>query len=165
MRGAYLMGPEALHRVKSVAPGTVNAEDSTLPAFVDAPPGQATCQCKSWDRAGRDHRDPAQRDPALAFATRYVYASGEHRRARRQRSGSRGLRPARDLPIPGQQFGYAAHRVIGDAGEHVGEPCARVDVVELGGLDEGVDGGRTPASGIGAGKRPIAPADGDAAQG
>src|SRR5581483_8001443 len=54
---------------------------------------------------------------AVSFHAVLMYASGEHRRARRQRSGSRGLRPARDLPIPGQQFGYAAHRVIGDAGE------------------------------------------------
>jgi hypothetical protein len=41
--------------------------------------------------------------------------------------------------------------VIRDAGEHLGQPGARMNVVELGGLDEGVDGDRAPAPGIGSG--------------
>jgi hypothetical protein len=34
--------------------------------------------------------------------------------------------------------------MIWESGEHVGEPGARVDVVELGGLDQRVDGGGAP---------------------
>jgi hypothetical protein len=41
-------------------------------------------------------------------------------------------------PVPGQQ--------LGDAGEHVGKPGARIDVVELGRLDEPVDDGGAPAA-------------------
>jgi hypothetical protein len=36
--------------------------------------------------------------------------------------------------------------VIWQAREHVGEPSLRVDVVELGGCDQGVDGSGTPAA-------------------
>ncbi len=37
-------------------------------------------------------------------------------------------------PIPGQQLSEFRLRRVGDAGENVGEPRLRVDVVELGGL-------------------------------
>ena len=43
-------------------------------------------------------------------------------------------------------------RVIGDAAQHVGEPGLRVDVVELGGGDQGVDRGGPLAAAIGAGE-------------
>ena len=43
-------------------------------------------------------------------------------------------------------------RVIGDAGEHVGEPGLRVDAVELGGADQRVDRRRAFAAAIGAGR-------------
>jgi len=39
------------------------------------------------------------------------------------------------LPAPGQKFGDAPRRMIGDAGEHVGEIVLRVEAVELGVLD------------------------------
>ena len=38
--------------------------------------------------------------------------------------------------------------MIGDTGEHVGEPGLRVNVVELGGSDRGVNGGRPFAAAI-----------------
>jgi hypothetical protein len=40
----------------------------------------------------------------------------------------------RVAPIPGQQCGQFGDLVIGDPGEHVGEPSLRIDVVELGRL-------------------------------
>src|SRR3546814_5813149 len=53
----------------------------------------------------------------------------------------------------------------GQAFEGVGEPGARIDVVEPAGLDEGVDGRCLSATGVGSGEGPVATADGDAAQG
>ena len=52
------------------------------------------------------------------------------------------------LPVPGQQIGDLAGRVIGDAGEHVGEIGCGLTAVELGGLDQRVDrpAWRPPAS-------------------
>src|SRR5215467_10762908 len=40
------------------------------------------------------------------------------------------------LPAPGQEFGNAPRRMIGDTGEHVGEIVLRVEAVELGALDQ-----------------------------
>jgi hypothetical protein len=37
-------------------------------------------------------------------------------------------------PIPGQEFGDPLGWMIGQAREHVSEPCLRIDVVELGSL-------------------------------
>ena len=51
--------------------------------------------------------------------------------------------------------------MIRQAGQHVGEPSLRIDVVELGGGDEGVDRRRTPAAVIGAGEGPISSAHGN----
>ena len=45
----------------------------------------------------------------------------------------------------------APGRVIGQAGEQVGEPSLRIDVVELGGGDQRIDGGGAPAAFIGSG--------------
>ena len=39
----------------------------------------------------------------------------------------------------------ALRRVIGQAGEHVGEPSLRIDVIELGGGNQRLDGSGTPA--------------------
>ena len=55
--------------------------------------------------------------------------------------------------------------MVGQPGEDVGEPGLRVDVVELGGFDEGVDGGGALATVVGTGEGPVATADGDTAQG
>ena len=40
------------------------------------------------------------------------------------------------LPIPRQQFMKSLLWHIGDAGEYVGKPGARVNAVQLGGLDQ-----------------------------
>ena len=69
------------------------------------------------------------------------------------------------MPVPGQEFGNAPRRMVGDADEHVGEIVLRVETVELGTLDQGVDCSGAAASGIGAGKQIILAANGDTAQG
>jgi hypothetical protein len=53
--------------------------------------------------------------------------------------------------------------MIGDAGEHVGEPRLRVDVVELGRGDQGVHRGGALATGIGAGEQPRPAPEGNSA--
>jgi hypothetical protein len=40
----------------------------------------------------------------------------------------------RIVPVPRQEFIEFAHRLISNAGENVGKPSLRIDVVELGGL-------------------------------
>ena len=65
------------------------------------------------------------------------------------------------MPIPGQEFGNAPRRMVGDADEHVGEIVLRVETVELGTLDQGVDCSGAAASGIGAGKQIILAANGN----
>src|SRR5512147_753729 len=42
--------------------------------------------------------------------------------------------------VPGEQVGDAVDGVVGDAGEHVAEPGFRVKEIELGGLEQGVEG-------------------------
>jgi hypothetical protein len=60
----------------------------------------------------------------------------------------RQRRPGGRSPVPGEEFVDALHRVIGQPGQHVGEPSLRVDAVELGGLDQGVDRRRPLAATI-----------------
>jgi hypothetical protein len=57
------------------------------------------------------------------------------------------LRP----PIPRQEFVYALGGMIREAGQHVGKPSLRIDVVELGGGDEGIDRSGAPATLVGRG--------------
>ena len=64
--------------------------------------------------------------------------------------------------VPGQQLVETSDRMVGDAGEHVGESSLGVDVVELGGGDQAVDDGVTLASTIGAGEQPRLAAERDA---
>ncbi len=54
--------------------------------------------------------------------------------------------------------------MVGHARQHVGEPGLGIDVVELGGLDQGVDGGGAAAALVGAGECPVVASDGDAAR-
>jgi hypothetical protein len=54
--------------------------------------------------------------------------------------------------------------MIGQAGEHIGEPGLRVDVIELGGLDQRIDGGGAPAAFVGSGEGPVLAPDGDGPQ-
>ena len=55
--------------------------------------------------------------------------------------------------MPGQEVGDLPGRVIGDAGEHIGEVVLRVEAVEFGALDQRVERGGAATTGIGAGER------------
>jgi hypothetical protein len=55
--------------------------------------------------------------------------------------------------------------VIVDAGEHIGEPGARIDVVELSGLKQGVHDGGTLSAAFGSREEPGFAAESDTAQG
>ena len=52
------------------------------------------------------------------------------------------------MPVPGQEFGDAPRRVVGNAGEHVGEIVLWIETVELGAFDQRVNGGGAAAAGI-----------------
>ncbi len=54
--------------------------------------------------------------------------------------------------------------VIGDTAQRVGEPCTRIDVVELCGDDQAVDGGSVFTAAIRSGEQPDFASDRDAAQ-
>jgi hypothetical protein len=68
------------------------------------------------------------------------------------------------LVVPGQQLVDLTLGMVGDAVDGVAQPGFGIDLVELGGLDEAVDGGGAVAALIGAGEQPVLAADGDAAQ-
>lgn len=55
--------------------------------------------------------------------------------------------------------------MLGDTREDNGEPSLRIDVVELGGDDEGLTGGSALPAAIRAGEHPALSAQGDVAQG
>ena len=44
--------------------------------------------------------------------------------------------------------------MLGDVGEHVGEPSLRLDIIELGGLDQRVKHGGAVAAAVGAAEQP-----------
>lgn len=58
-------------------------------------------------------------------------------------------------PVPGQKLTEPLDSMIIDTCEHVGEPSLWIDVVELGGRDEGVDRRGALAALIGAGEGPV----------
>ena len=93
-------------------------------------------------RRGRGTRGPL-RDPAGSKTRREV------------RTGLRGqgLVPG-GIPVPRQQLVYPGVRQLSDAGEHIGEPSLRVDIVELGGGDEGVHRRGALAAAVGAAGQP-----------
>jgi hypothetical protein len=62
--------------------------------------------------------------------------------------------------VPGEKLVDALCRIVLKASEDVGEPCERVDVVELGGLDQGIDGGGAMAAFVRASEGPVASASG-----
>ena len=71
----------------------------------------------------------------------------------------------RGFPGPRQQIAEALRGMIGDAGEHVGEPRLGIDVAELCRLDQREHDGGAVAAGVGAAEGPVSSADGDAADG
>src|SRR5262249_61400879 len=54
--------------------------------------------------------------------------------------------------------------MIGQTGEHIGEPRPRVYAVELAGLNQRVDGGGAPSAFVRTGEGPVVAADRDTAQ-
>jgi hypothetical protein len=68
------------------------------------------------------------------------------------------------LVVPRQQLVDLALGMIGDAGDGVAQPGFGIDLVELGGLDEAVDGGGAVAALIEACEQPVLATDRDAPQ-
>jgi len=68
------------------------------------------------------------------------------------------------VPVPGQKFVNALGGVIRQAGQHVGEPSLRVEIVELGGCDQRVDCSGAPAAFVGASEGPVLSPKGDGPQ-
>ena len=79
-------------------------------------------------------------------------ASGTQREVRAGLRGQ-GLVPGR-FPVPGQQLVHTGVRQPGDAREDISEPGLRIDVVELGGDDEGVHHRGSLTAAVGAGEQP-----------
>src|SRR5215207_4344076 len=118
----------------------------------------------------------AEIDRVIAAGVRFgcvladaAYASGEGHgigpvldRRRARSSGLRGN--VVRAPMPGQEFLNALGGMIRQAGEHVGEPSLRVNIVELGSRDQRVDGSRATAAFVRAGEGPVATADRDGTQ-
>ena len=63
--------------------------------------------------------------------------------------------------IPGQEFVNALGGMVGQAGQHVGKPSLRIERVEFGGRDQGVDRGGATAAFVGAGEGPVFTAHGN----
>src|SRR3954454_7336681 len=74
----------------------------------------------------------------------------------RRRAGSARGNGAGGLPGPRQEVADPLGRMVGQSRQHVGEPGLRVDVVELAGLDQGVDRRRPLPAAVGAGEGPVA---------
>ena len=66
--------------------------------------------------------------------------------------------------MPGQKLLDALSGMIRQPGEHVGEPSLRIDVVELGGRDQRIDGCGATAAFVRTGEGPVAAPDRDATQ-
>ena len=64
-------------------------------------------------------------------------------------------------PVPRQELVDPIDRVIGDASENVAQLRLGIKAVELGGFDQGVDGGGALAAGVGAGEEIILAAEGE----
>jgi hypothetical protein len=68
------------------------------------------------------------------------------------------------VPVPRQQVADPFRRVIQHPCQDIGEPGLRIDVVELGGGDERVEGGCPLAAFVGASEGPVAAPDRDGTQ-
>ena len=66
----------------------------------------------------------------------------------RSEIGSGGAVDAREAPVPRQQRGQVGDLVIGDASQHIGEPGLRIDAVEFGRGNQGIDRGGALAATI-----------------
>ena len=64
------------------------------------------------------------------------------------------------LPVPGQALIEALGRMLGDTGEHVGEPGLRIDAIHFRRDDQRVHEGGSVTATVGAGEQPGLPAEG-----
>ena len=71
----------------------------------------------------------------------------------------------RRLPVPRQEVTQARGRLVVYPRQDIGEPGTGIDIVELGGGDQGVDRCSTLAPAVGSREQPSLSSDGDAAQG
>ena len=55
-------------------------------------------------------------------------------------------------PVPREQFVEPVDRVLGDTGQHVGQPSLRIDVIHFCRDDDAVHGGSALSAAIGAGE-------------
>src|SRR5450631_4054431 len=103
-----------------------------------------------WPGRGARQRHGSEKGFAISVVfsrttrTRPVKATGGGSCGAEARSSSFCCEVLRS-PIPGQEFGDPLGRMVRQAREHVGEPSLWIDVVELGSLDERVDGSRATA--------------------
>ena len=67
--------------------------------------------------------------------------------------------------VPWQQLINPVDLMICDAAEGVGDPCLRIDTVELGGFNQGIDDGRGFTAAFGSNKHVVFAINGDAAHG
>ena len=104
----------------------------------------------------------------LTFVSSAVYSVSVEPRLRREvldRSWSGGDARPGAVDIPGQQFGDAVDRVVGDAAEHVTQVGFGIEAVQFGRLDQRVYRCGALAAAIGAGEDPILSAEGEGPDG
>ncbi len=65
-----------------------------------------------------------------------------------RRSGSSRFGLLGCLPIPREQVGDSVDGVIWKPCQHVSEPGLRIEIIQLAGFDQGIDGGGTIAASI-----------------
>src|SRR4051794_5708002 len=112
-------------------------------------------------------------EPALnpCQTTAYAFFTGDQsggdcRSRTALRPGSRrGVTDLPGFPRPGQEFVQARGRMVRQPLQDVSQPGVRVDVIELGRLDQGVERRRTPPTRVRAGEGPVSPSDGNAPNG
>ena len=116
---------------------------------------------RGWQRAGAlvalfgperlRRANPLLATPTAIFASRPTRTVTIRSRPRGASVGSGGADDGA-APIPGQQRGQLRDLVIGDAGEHIGEPGLRIDLIEPCRLNERQHEGGALAAAIGAGE-------------
>ncbi len=72
----------------------------------------------------------------------------------RRRPPSGGLAMLWGLPVPGQQVRHLRSGHVGQSAENVGQPSLGIDVVQLGGDDQGIHQGGALAAALRAGEEP-----------
>ena len=89
------------------------------------------------------------------------YAYGEGRGCASDGVSGCDLPGLRLGPVPGQKVVDTPGGMVGQTPEHIGEPGLRIDAIELGGLDQRVEGSRAMPARIRAGEGSVAAAHRD----